>query len=165
MDYTIRSADADDVDGIRRVARAAWTAAYADVLGEEVTEALIREAHATDAVADAVEDDDVVFLVADADEGVVGYLTAGPGGGDGAELYDISVDPEHWRENVARKMLGIAKGQVGATGFDSLRARVLAENDAVGFFEATNLERVDERTVSLAGTECRELLYEQSLAR
>jgi len=168
---TVREASADDVAPIQHVARATWHAAYGDVLSAAAIDEQVDEWYRDDVVAEAVESDDVVYLVASEDGNVVGFTSAGPseqvadaGDEDVAQLYTIYVAPDYWREGIGSRLFDAVLDRLRERAFDAVRICVLEGND-VGraFYEAHGFPVVEEGTASIAGETVSEVVYAGTL--
>jgi len=164
---TIRLADTDDIAGIQRVARATWQAAYSDFVGEESIETVLDEWYATEIVDQAVTADEVVYLVAERNDGIVGYTSGGEGSEGGSEtatLANIYVLPELWGEGIGTSLLTNLRTRLRGRGFDDLRAVVLADNEAgIPFYESKGFDRVGDRTEEIGDETHDVVVFEQSL--
>jgi ribosomal protein S18 acetylase RimI-like enzyme len=153
------------VSGIRRVAAAAWWATYGDSLPETAIDGALGEWYGEATVERAVQDDEVVYVVADAD-GIVGYAGAtGDGAGpDTACLASVYVTPERWDEGVGTALLRAVAERLRARGFERLRATVLAENDiGRAFYDRRGFDPVDSHEERIGGTACAALVVERPL--
>jgi len=148
MDPTveIRPAEFADVAGIRRVAHAAYHAAYGDHLDADALDAQLDEWYSTDSVENRVLRDASTLLVAEHDaDGVVGYASGGPTPtdddaddppGDQATLYTCYVHPDHWGDRVGHRLLTAIEDRLHDRGFERMTIPVLADNDrARGFYD------------------------------
>lgn len=150
-DVRIRPTTRDDVEGVQRVARAAWHAAYDAVLGaDRVDETVDSWYDPARLVEDDVAADDRPFFVAvtdgnDGAEIVVGFAEAAPDDDADAlaHLYRIYVHPDHWGEGIGTALLDRIETSLRERGFDRLELSVMAENDVgVAFYESMGFERV-----------------------
>ena len=170
---TIRPAAFHDVDGIQRVARAAYHAAYDDYVDAAALDAQLDEWYSEDSVENRVLRDAATLLVADHDaEGVVGYASGGPtppnadddgDDGDGSEevddsssmdamLYTCYVHPDHWGERIGHRLFTAIEDALRDRGFDRLTIPVLADNDrARQFYADHGYPAVDTDTIEFGG--------------
>lgn len=156
---TIRSIRTDDAEAIRRVARKAWLETYSDIHGRETTEQLIDDWYAVDVLRDDIENDDILFFVAERDE-VVGFIslvvtdeTSKFSLADHeVEFRQIYVDPDHWRSGIGTQLNDRAYAEVADRGMTRVKTLALAENDISHEFQADqNHEVVDEVEITVAG--------------
>jgi len=162
----IRPAEVDDVDGIQRVARRTWHATYDETLGPATVDAQVDEWYADAAVRDGVEDDEAIYLVATAEDAVVGYAAAGPGeaAADCASLHAIYVHPDHWHDGIGSRLLDVVSDRLRRRGFDCLRIHVLADNDrARRFYEHHGFTQSERQRIELAGVTTTEVVYDGPL--
>lgn len=160
----VRSARAGDAPAIRRVARAAWHAAYDDVLGERAVEQQISEWYDEDAIRKGVTDDAQVFVVA-ADAGLVGFATAARGSESEAwQLGALYVHPDRWREGIGTALLERVEVCLRDRGVTSYVLAVLASNTSgVAFYESRGFVRYEIEIGELAGVEVTECWYRKRL--
>lgn len=163
---TIREAEVGDVAAIQRVARAAWHAAYDDLLGSETVEDVVDEWYAPDGLRENVTDPGRVFLVAEREGMVVGFADSCRWGeaDDVAVLARIYVEPDRWNDGIGGALLARSESLLGERGYDRLRLVVFAENDVgVSFYESSGFERIEERTEQFDGEIHEEYVYEKPL--
>lgn len=154
----LRSAEESDVDAIAGVARAAWHAAYDDVLGPETVDDTVDDWYHERELRDAVSGP--CFLVAEAED-VVGFAHAAElvDKQAVAELYRLYVRPEHWGNGVGSTLLDRVEGTLRERGVERLQTVVIAANE-VGrsFYEDRGFEPVKELGSELPGAEMELLL-------
>lgn len=141
----VRPAVGTDAPDIQRVARASWHAAHDDIVGEETVESMLARHYAVSDLQESIADDESVFFVA-ADDEVVGFANAGPGGeGDAWSLYRIYVHPDRWDEGIGTRLVERVEGALDERGVEALRLVVMADNDVgVNFYESADYEHVDD---------------------
>lgn len=140
--WTIRPARTEDAAGIARVARRTWHAAYDAILGPATVEQAVARYYRP-ASLEVEIDDAAHFLVAEADDAVVGYAHAGPRDGTPgvAELYRLYVRPERWDDGIGSALLERVVDEVRTDGLERVRLDVLAANDrAIGFYRDRGFE-------------------------
>lgn len=163
---TIRPAEPTDVDGVVRVARAAWHAAYDDIIGAGTVDETV------DAWYDpaALEERDVepetrpFFVAVDADrDDVRGFAEAVPADEPGRfRLNRIYVTPSAWGAGLGTRLLDRLEAAVRARGGERLSLEVLADNEVgVAFYEARGFERVATAEDETFGVRAHQ--YEKSL--
>ena len=160
-----RPAHVADVAGIQRVARESWHAVYDDILGPDVVDEIVDEWYEDDAIKSGIDHDAQDFSVAVVDDGVVGYAHAGPHPPRRVhQLYRLYVDPEHWRQGIARNLLAEIEQSLYDRDAGVYEAEVLAENDrAVAFYESTGFEQVEERETDHKGVTATEYIFRKRL--
>ena len=106
-----------------------------------------------------------MYSVAVVDDGVVGYAHAGPHPPRRVhQLYRLYVDPEHWRQGIARNLLAEIEQSLYDRDAGVYEAEVLAENDrAVAFYESTGFEQVEERETDHKGVTTTEYIFRKRL--
>lgn len=150
----VRATEADDVTAVQRVARAAWLAAYDDLIDPDQVDETVDSWYDPDRlVADDVCDPERPFFVAERTgageeeaeaSDVVGFGEAATGDEPGVwHLYRIYVHPDAWGEGVGTALLERVEAAVHERGGDELRVSVHAGNEVgVDFYEARGFERV-----------------------
>ncbi|PSQ34461.1 N-acetyltransferase [Halobacteriales archaeon QS_9_70_65] len=73
---TIRPADPDDIDAVRRIAERSWAADYPDILSRETAEAAAEEWYGADSLAAELDAERTLLSVVEADDRVVGFAHA-----------------------------------------------------------------------------------------
>ncbi|MFT4883614.1 MAG: ribosomal protein S18 acetylase RimI-like enzyme [Natronomonas sp.] len=163
---TVRPARPDDAPAIRRVARAAWHAAYDDLLGADTVDERVDEWYEIDALEEAVNARGS-FSVADDGGDIVGFAHLAPPRSnppryfDGERivvLYRLYVHPDRWGEGLGSRLLAASKRRIDDS-FDRIRLVVYAENDiGRSFYESRGFEQVAE-----LDTSPREVILQQHL--
>ncbi|ERH12619.1 MAG: acetyltransferase [halophilic archaeon J07HB67] len=157
----IRTATADDVAAIRRLAHESTAASYTHALSAAVIEEAVESWYDTDDLAAEIDDEDAVFLVAD-DDGVVGFVQSyhverrDPVG----EIDWLHVDPEERGRGVGRDLLTRCERELRGRGVERIEGRVLAANESgTGFYEEEGFSTVGDRDVEIGGETFTERLY------
>jgi len=146
MAVEIRQAEPSDLAAVQAVAREAWYAAHAPIIGEQAVEEFLGSYYDRDSLRQRLEED-AVFPAAVDREAVIGFAVAGPAEGKPATfvLGRLYVTPERWGEEIGRRLLRRVEARASDRGGERMRLGVMAENDrAVGFYEAAGYERVGE---------------------
>jgi N-acetylglutamate synthase-like GNAT family acetyltransferase len=161
----VRPAHPTDVDGIQRVADAAWHAAYDDILGSTAVDEMLEEWYGDDAVEAGIDHEAQDFFVAVRGGTVVGYAHVGPHPPRHVHrLYRLYVHPDNWRSGIGRQLLAEVEQALYDRDVRVYEAAVLADNDlATAFYEASGFERVDEGETNLAGVSASEYRYRKQI--
>lgn len=170
----LRDARPQDADAIAAVARAAWHAAYDDLLGAETIDRTVDRWYDPSAlraelagVADAKEEH---FLVATVDGDIVGFAGVGAARRDDspadAFLSRLYVHPDRWGKGAGTALAGDAFDRLRATGRESVWLEVFEAND-VGrsFYESLGFERVASVEETFGNETLATLHLRASLAR
>lgn len=164
MAVEVRPAAPGDADALRRVARRAWHAAHAPIVGAETVEEFLAEYYDESSLRSAIEDEGIIFEVAvdaadgdaeaadpadedAAEDAPVGFASARPTDGDDDvfSLGRIYVHPDRWGEGIGRRLLATVEAKIERRGGDRVRLVVMADNDrAVGFYESAGYDRLDD---------------------
>lgn len=156
---TIRSPRDGDPEEIRRVARKAWLETYSEIHGRETTKQLIDDWYAVEELRSDVENDDILFFVAER-ERVVGFISLVVNDETSkfeladheVEFRQIYVDPDHWRSGIGTQLNDRAYAEAAERGLTRVKTLALAENDISHRFQANQgHEVVDEVEISVAG--------------
>ncbi|MFC6733553.1 MULTISPECIES: GNAT family N-acetyltransferase [unclassified Haladaptatus] len=165
-DVTIRPVKSADVPAIQRIGRAAYEAAYVDIVGQDEVDAMLAAWYDAEKLEGYISNEETAYYVAEGDE-VVGFASGGPSDemGEG-ELYAIYVHPDHWGDGVGTKLLSRIESTLTDRGMTKLRLEVFEEND-VGrqFYEARGFERVSTKEADLfTGATPSVVVYAKALA-
>lgn len=163
---SIRRATTADVEAIRAVARASWTADYPRILSRETAESGVDEWYAPAQLrADLGRPATLVFVAdegADGD-GVVGFIHSLWNREEGV-VFRVYVHPDHRGEGLGRALFAQAQTELQKRGADHLTAMVLADNEVgQGFYESLGFERVDEGETTIGGEQYGEYTYRLDL--
>ena len=168
-----------DARGALRVNRAAWRAAYAHIVSDEVLSRLTADPTEADVdrwfeALDAAGAAERV-LVADgsppaADPDIAGYTHVRWGDDtkeyvddDEAGLEELYVSPDRWREGVGSALVERAAAAVPET-FSAVKLETLAGNRrGRGFYEARGFERAGASSFELLGRAYPTVVYVRSL--
>jgi len=161
---SVRPATAGDVPSIRRVALAAWRAAYGELFDDDAIAAMVEDGYAEAVLSEMVELDEVGLFVATVDDEVVGYTSCGLVDPVGIGDLDIYVHPDHWGEGIGEALLERGRDHLAALGTDTIRDEVLAANEVGNRFYAKHFERVDQRIVTFGGRELPVNVYEANVS-
>lgn len=169
---TVRPAFDDDAEAVRRVARAAWHAAY-DVLDPEVIDETIDDWYddplgssltgwAENAPARDIEVT-VRLFVAERREHVVGFVQGVATGSQGAILR-LYVHPAHQGEGIGTALYDRVLETFREHGVEQVRAFDLADNHASHeFFLRHGFEAAGTGRVTIGGDAYDEVVYERPL--
>lgn len=148
----VRDAIAEDVDAIRTVARESLTASYGHAVPGDVIDESVERWYDAAGLAEEVDRDDAVLLVAVENDEVVGF----------AQSYVVSqrevvgdvdwlhVLPTRRGEGIGTELLRAVETALRDRGVDRVEARVLDTNDeGVAFYEDHGFDQAGERTVEV----------------
>jgi ribosomal protein S18 acetylase RimI-like enzyme len=154
---TVREASADDVEGIRDVARASWETDYPEILSRETVEAGVEEWYATDRIREAVSNPRDRLFVAEEGGDLVGFAHATLTGEQEGYLLRLYVAPDARRRGVGRELLERVRENLFDYGVDRVYATVLSENDlGNAFYRDFGFQKVDEGETTIGGDSFRE---------
>lgn len=158
----IRTAEASDVDAIRELARESTAASYGHALSESVIEEAVESWYGADDITEEMTDDDAVYLVADDDGEIVGYVQSyyverrDPVG----EIDWLHVAPDERGRGVGRDLLTRCERELRGRGVERIEGRVLAANETgAEFYAEEGFSTVGDRDVEIGGETFTERLY------
>jgi ribosomal protein S18 acetylase RimI-like enzyme len=153
-----------DAPAVERVARESWHAAYDDFLGEKTVNEVIDEWYDLDALRDAADNDEHVFVVAETDD-ISGFAHAAFNAErDHWMLIRIYVLPDRWGDGIGTALLEDVEVELTDRDVSTYELAVLTENDVgVSFYESRGFERVEIAETELAGIETTEYWYQKTL--
>ncbi len=137
----IRLAQPDDRLKLVELQRRASLAGAED----EVRRQLRERPELIDLEAEMIADNQV--MVAVFGDAIVGFATIVTHEGDDAELEGLFVEPSHWRKGIGTALLHAIERE--AVAWDANRLHVLANLEAVQFYEANGFERLGEQRTEL----------------
>lgn len=153
MDANIRTANSEDLSALVAIFRDCWNISYADLLPEDVRDAMTVEA-AKDLWKGAVEaHPDRKTLVLEADGEVAGMARIGkdPEDSNRGHLFSLYISPRFGGKGLGKSLLNEALNSLVADGFNELSLWVFKENttakalyEKLGF-QPNQRERTDER--------------------
>jgi len=156
---TVRPADPDDIDAVKRVAERSWTADYPDILSRETAEAAAEEWYGADSLAAELDAERTLLSVVEADDRVVGFAHA-TWNDDEGYILRLYVHPDHRGAGHGRELLAATRTALADRGVDRVSAMVLAANDGGNeFYERFGFERADESETVIDGESYRENRY------
>jgi ribosomal protein S18 acetylase RimI-like enzyme len=169
----LRRAHENDARAIADVHVETWRRAYRGLVAQEVLDSLNvdnRERFWQRSLA-AMPADRRPWL-AEADSGVVGFVSAGAAEDDDAkpttgQVYAIYVSSDCWDRGVGRNLLGHAERDLGVRGYVEATLWVLATNErAREFYEKAGWSADgSEKTEMFGGAELHEVRYRKTFAR
>lgn len=159
----IRPARPGDAPAVARVARAAWHAAYDDIIGPAAVDSQVEEWYAEADLRRSISGDGP-FYVAVENDAVVGFAQGVVTDEGEAWLPRIYVAPEHWGSGHGSALLERVAGDLADRDPERLQLVVLADNDVGRFFyEGHGFSVEERRTGEIGGVECEELVFSAPL--
>jgi ribosomal protein S18 acetylase RimI-like enzyme len=161
----VRQAVADDGEAIRSVARASLEASYG-FLDEGTVEGAVERWYSADALAEALADPDVVFLLVEDDDGVVAFSESVLVHRDDSttgELDWLHVRPEARYGGVGSRLLERTEQALVEMGADRIQGLVLSGNEEGASFYADNgYSEIGRRDVEIDGESFEEVIYRRA---
>lgn len=134
----IRPARLGDAEAIGRIYVESWRATYQGILPQNYLDGLRVEKVAR-SVHQAIMDPRTLYLMAEGQQGALGYISAGPERGQDpiyrAELYELYLLPKVQRQGLGRRLLTNMARQLHQALFYTLLVWVLARNPNRCFYE------------------------------
>ena len=162
----IRTAAAQDVGSLARVHVDSWRSTYAGILPDEFLAGLSYRDRESfwEQVLTTARPTVSNFLAETGTGDVVGLAAGGPERtGDETyvgELYLVYLLEQYQRRGVGRRLVSAVAGRLLVDGFDSMLLWVAKDNHpACRFYEALGGERIDARTIDVAGTDLAEVAF------
>lgn len=156
---TVRTATADDLDDIARVAEAAWAVDYPDILTRETAEAAATEWYDHDRLAGALDAGRTLLVVAEADDAVVGFAHATCSDDEG-HILRLYVHPDHRGAGHGEALLTATRDALYARGVERINAMVLAANEpGTAFYEFFGFEHAADGETTIGEETHRERRY------
>ena len=153
----IREATSEDGPAVRSIALRSMEASYS--LSPSVIESAIRQWYGADSFLEKIEDEDVLFLIAESDGEPVAFSESVLVDGRG-DIHWIHVAAMFRGEGVGQRVYEKTRERLEAAGAETIRGLVLAMNtEGNRFWENRGLEKVGEGTVEIDGTAFVENIY------
>ena len=158
-----RDATPADAREVAAVARASWHAAYDDLLGPDTVDRTVDEWYDTESLRAEIDEaaDAACFLVAEADDEVVGFANAGPARDWESDPDDpdaffsrLYVAPDHWGEGLGSRLTARVADDLREAGHERIWLEVFEANGrAREFYESIGFERIGSVDETFGGTE------------
>lgn len=158
---TVRTAEADDVERIRELARSSMTTSYG--LSPQDIETILEAAFSEEAQRERLDASDTVALVAEVDGVLSGFVEGTVAGNEGTVRW-LQVDPERRGQGVGTALVERVVSELRDRDAETVRGIVLgADMEGEQFFERFGFEEVDDREVDIGGRETVEDVYVHEL--
>lgn len=156
----IRRAEPADRPAIRDIARRSLQTSYS--LSPQAITSAIEEWYDEDRLADSLDNDDRILLVAEQDDQVVGFSEStlsesdivgeGPHENQRATILWIHVDPAYRGEGTGTALFESTRDRLHGRGAGLIEGRVLSDNaEGTGFYESHGFEAVGRSEVEIDG--------------
>ena len=156
---TLRRASAGDVEAVRAVARASWTADYPTILSRETAESGVDEWYEPAQLRAELDRPATCVFVAERADEVVGFVHALWNRDEGV-VFRVYVHPDHRGEGIGGDLVDRVRREMESRGADRLTAMVLADNEpGQAFYESLGFERVGESETTIGGESYGEYSY------
>lgn len=153
----VRRATQDDADFIRSIARSSMEASYS--LSPQAIDSAIEHWYGAEDIDQMLDDEEMVVLVAETDNGVVGFSESQLVDERGDILW-LHVDPDYRGEGIGEALFSQTHDALEERGATFLRGRVLADNaEGNAFYEHEGLQLAGEGKVDIDGTDYIENIY------
>ncbi len=153
----VREAADPDANAIRTIARSSMEASYS--LSPETIRSAVKDWYDDDRIAERLADDDVLLLVGETEEGIVGFSESALVDDEGDILW-LHTDPMFRGEGLGDELFEQTRSALQARGAESVRGMVLDDNrEGNDFYEAKGFYHVGDRHVEIDGTDYIENIY------
>lgn len=153
----VRTATIGDIEGVQRVATAAWHAAHDAIVGEDAVDEFLADYYGVGSVAGRVADAGTIFYVAE-DQRVVGFATARPfreESRDERSRHERVPDEQSHREETERERSRDEKAERASEATFSLQS-IYVHPDRWGTGVGTRLlERIENEASAEGGDRLR----------
>jgi len=158
----IRPAHLGDAGDIARIYVESWRVAYQGILPQNYLAGLGADNTAR-TIRRSLMDPQMHYLIAEGDQGAVGYISAGPERGRNpvymAEIYELYLLPEIQRQGLGSALLARMARRLRQEGFYTLMVWVLARNPNRRFYEKCGGIYISTRSIVHAGRRLRADAY------
>jgi len=161
----IREARLEDAAGLAMVHVTSWQEAYRGLIDQAFLDSLDVFGR-TETWDRMLRQHRARVLVAEGDEGVIGFCSVGQSGDEGwGEVFSIYLSPDHWGRGVGRRLLSSGEQALSEAGEErgllwvldtNRRARAFYERQGWALGKPIRIERFGEHDVT-------EVRYEKSL--
>jgi ribosomal protein S18 acetylase RimI-like enzyme len=155
----IRTAEPADTEAIRELAYRSMEASY--TLSPQTIEGAVAQWYDDDAMDEKLDDEDLVMLVAEGEDALLGFSEAAllEADGDG-DLNWLHVDPDYRGDGIARTLFDATRERLMDMGASRMRGRVLRDNTAGNdFYEYFGFVQVGSGKVDIDGSDYVENIY------
>ena len=153
----VRQATAGDAGAVRGVAERSMEASYS--LSPSAIEGAVANWYGDDEFTEKLDDDELLCLVVEQDDGVVAFSESAVVNDRGDILW-LHVDPMYRGEGIGDELYDRTVEALSDRGAESVRGRVLADNASGNdFYEHHGLEKAGEGRVDIDGEEYIENIY------
>lgn len=165
----VRPAEQEDADRVAELTEAAWWSAYAGFLSSDSIREGLAEGYDAEFIREVLnERDDILFIICELQDEIVGYGTAQQSWADEVEIHALFVDPDRWGEGAGTELLDAIEVSARAADVDRLRVTTFREN-RVGraFLEARGFEQRESETLEAEVGDAiyEEVVYERPVGR
>jgi ribosomal protein S18 acetylase RimI-like enzyme len=159
----VREADETDADAIRAIARSSMESSYS--LSPETIRGAVKGWYSDERIAEKIANDEVLLLVGETDEGIVGFSESALVDSEG-DVHWLHTDPMFRGEGLGDDLFAETQAALEARGAETVRGMVLDDNrEGNYFYEAKGFNHVGDRRVEIDGTEYTENIYVQQEPR
>lgn len=153
----VRQATMEDANAIRAIARSSMEASYS--LSPETIRGAVKSWYEDESLEETLDDPDLLLLVAETDEGIVGFSESAVVDGEGDVLW-LHVDPMFRGEGLGETLFAKTHDALEARDVETVRGLVLEDNrEGNDFYEQLGFYHVGDRQVEIDGTDFHENIY------
>lgn len=158
----IRKAKKEDAYSLAVVHVASWRTTYKDIIDESYLSAMSVDEKINQ--WQLILQDGDIFVVENSNEQIVGFGGVGPERtgtmtGYDAEVYTIYLLNSYQGSGLGKKILQVMTAFLLDAGYQSLIIWVLADNPAVGFYEAMGGKKIAQQRIDIGEQSLMEFAY------
>ncbi len=162
MNYIIREAGVDDVEGIAKVHVDSWKSTYKGIVPEEYLNTLTYNSRKR--IWDKAIPNGGVYVAINEKGEIVGFSSGGiERSGDyptyQGEIYAIYLLKQYQGKGLGKRLVEPIKEGLINQGIFTMLVLVLCENDARFFYESLGAREVDQIEVTIGGEQLKESVY------
>lgn len=149
--YTIRKADINDVETIRRIAHETWHHTYSPILEQEQLDYMLTEIYSTETLSSQIKDGSQTYLVLEEDGQPVAFAGYSPRGDDPEvyKLHKLYCLPQTQGKGYGKILINEVAAKTLEAGKQLLDLNVNRYNKAKTFYEKMGFKVIYEEDVPI----------------
>ena len=154
----LRTGTTADRERIAEIAERSLESSYS--LKPRTISGAVEEWYGQESFEDRLEEEELLFLVAEADGEPVAFSETTITEGGQGDLLWLHVHPDHRGRGIGAELFERTRERLREAGAEYLRGRVLSDNQTgASFYESRGFERVDEEEVEIDGETYFQYIY------
>jgi ribosomal protein S18 acetylase RimI-like enzyme len=165
MIKVVRPARVEDAPGIARVHVDSWRTTYKGIVPDDFLANMSyeRRAQMWTRILSNAESREIVYIVEDENEGIIGFVSGGPGREDDpiykGELYAIYLLKQFHGYGLGRRLVWSLVESLVQADIYTMLVWVLANNPACRFYEALGGQKLKAKPIEIGGAQLEEIAY------